>query len=992
MYLNIKTTAQLLGSMIKVKELTKFLKEQDVEGCAIMNTQLYQLPDFREQMEKEGLKAVYGLEVLVKDYTTQPIFLYAKNITGYNNLLKISSAVSTNTGVLPLNWLKAYSEHILAVLPMFKGEWLNHAPLISKIKDIFNQDYLFGVARTAGIPHENEVDVLSLASEFSVNIVAMHESYYLTEEDAFAYETLQAIQGGQSHTALTARETKYYVPTKEEMKQWFADKPSWLKSIDNIISTCTVNFPEVKPHMPQYPLENSTSAEMLQKLAVAGLRVRLFGDWEINKEIPQAYRERLDYELNIINRMGYADYFLIVADYMAFAKREGILTGPGRGSAASSLIAYSLQITQVDPLKYDLLFERFLNPDRVSLPDIDIDFIDTRRHEVIQYIINKYGKTHAAQICTFGKLAMKAAGRDVGRMLKFTDKELKLISTLFEKSRKETIQEAYNQSKELQSFVAESERNKVWFDTALRLEGIPRNISTHAAGVILTPDAIVNHIPLQKGSDDHYLTQWTMLEVEAQGALKVDLLGLRNLSVLEEVCNSLEEQFNVKPTLETIPLDCPKVYELLQKGYVEGVFQLEGDGMRKSLMSIVPTEFNDIIAINALYRPGPMEFIKNYAARKLGKEEITYLHPSLKPILEETKGIIVYQEQILKIAQVFAGFTLAEADLLRRAISKKKREVLEEQGRMFVKGAIQQGHTAELAEQIYALIVRFADYGFPKSHSTSYSVITYQMAYLKTHYPSHFYSVLLNHANGNTKKMQRIIDEMRERGIKLLPIELGKSHYKTSSENKCVRLGYHHIKGLVRNKLDYFLSVNPKNDFFEYAKAVGEGFDKETATKLIKAGAFDMMKDRATLLASVDEALSCSADNGFFGFTPEYKEPLANYSVRAGEIEVLGITLQGHPVIKKRPLDIKATLKDLIEGEQIQVAIMIDSIKVIQTKKLEDMAFLTCSDENNAVPVTVFPRQYKENKLNVGSTYILDGKVEKRNGKNTIIANRFKLI
>lgn len=819
MYLNVMTEMDTLKSTIKVEALAEFLKQNQVTTCAVTNTNLFRLMEFVSIFKNHNLKPVIAVRVKIafSSNNVLPILLYAKDKTGYGNLIKTSSGImQSDDSLMKLNWLKPYSEGIIAVIPILENHWLSSTDEIKTIQDIFKDDMYFGVVRTNFIRHSEEHTIQELAKLLDIKITSLNESCYLHKDDAFAYDVLRAIEKGDKISSFEVIDNSKYLPSPLELQQRYKDKPEWLKTASAILEACHVDFGEYQAHMPVYPLNNGeTPKECLYRLAYEGLKIRKQG------LIPKEYKARLDYELDVISKMGYESYFLIVADFMAFSKRAGILTGPGRGSSASSLVAYSLQITQVDPLQYQLLFERFLNPNRISLPDIDIDFIDTRRFEVIKYVNEKYGKDHVAQILTVGTLTTKAVARDVGRVLNYEEAELKAMSTLIDKSKATNIKDVYKKSKEFQEFVNLDNRNQIWFDTCCRLEGVSRNKSTHAAGLVLTPKPLVNYVPVQKGSDGVYLTQWTMNEVEAEGVLKMDFLGLANLRIIDNILSSLEKTYHIKPTLDTIPMDDLNTFNLLQNGLTEGIFQLESAGMRDALNQIKPTKFEDIIAINALYRPGPMEFIPTYAKRKHGIEQVSYLHPLLEPILKETYGIIIYQEQIMRIAQVFAGFTLGEADLLRRAIGKKKREILEEQQAIFVKGALNQNHDVNVAEEIYSLIVKFAEYGFPKSHATAYSFITYRMAFLKANYPSHFYAALLNQANGNVQKIKRILAEMKDRKVAILPIDIQKSKVTNTSESKGVRLGLLNVKSIGESKLNTYLNAEIGSDLFEYARNVG---------------------------------------------------------------------------------------------------------------------------------------------------------------------------
>lgn len=996
MYLNVMTEMDTLKSTIKVEALAEFLKKNQVTTCAVTNTNLFRLMEFVSIFKNHNLKPVIALRVKIafSSNNVLPILLYAKDKTGYSNLIKASSGImQSDDGLMKLNWLKPYSEGIIAVIPILENHWLSSTDEIKTIQDIFKDDMYFGVVRTNFIRHSEEHTIQELAKLLDIKITSLNESCYLHKDDAFAYDVLRAIEKGDKISSFEVIDNSKYLPSPLELQQRYKDKPEWLKTASAILEACHVDFGEYQAHMPVYPLNNvETPKECLYRLAYEGLKIRKQG------LIPKEYKERLDFELDVISRMGYESYFLIVADFMAFSKRAGILTGPGRGSSASSLVAYSLQITQVDPLQYQLLFERFLNPNRISLPDIDIDFIDTRRFEVIKYVNEKYGKDHVAQILTVGTLTTKAVARDVGRVLNYEEAELKAMSTLIDKSKATNIKDVYKKSKEFQEFVSLDNRNQIWFDTCCRLEGVSRNKSTHAAGLVLTPKPLVNYVPVQKGSDGVYLTQWTMNEVEAEGVLKMDFLGLANLRIIDNILSSLEKTYHIKPTLDTIPMDDLNTFNLLQNGLTEGVFQLESPGMRDALNQIKPTKFEDIIAINALYRPGPMEFIPTYAKRKHGVEKVTYLHPLLEPILKETYGIIIYQEQIMRIAQVFAGFTLGEADLLRRAIGKKKREILEEQQAIFVKGAVNQNHDVKIAEEIYSLIVKFAEYGFPKSHATAYSFITYRMAFLKANYPSHFYAALLDQANGNVQKIKRILAEMKERKVAILPIDIKKSKVTNTSESKGVRLGLLNVKSISESKLNTYLNAEIGSDLFEYARNVGSNFDIKAMEALVKAGAFDQVfkQKRGTLLASLERAADYSSTDESldFGFgKPTYAEQTNENNCYKLEIEACGFSVSNHPVENIRSVVLQHNTNSGAVGQFVKVPGLIEAVKVTITKKDEKMAFVTVSDEFGTSSVTVFPALYNKIKplLVEGNIILVTGKIEQKYNKKSITANQIAM-
>ena len=534
---------------------------------------------------------------------------------------------------------------------------------------------------------------------------------------------------------------------------------------------------------------DQTPENLLEELCWKGFNERI-------RKPDEEAKKRLKYELSIIHKMKFSDYFLIVWDFMKFAREAGILTGPGRGSAAGSLVAYTLYITDVDPIEHQLLFERFLNPERISMPDIDIDFPDHRRDEVIQYVVKKYGQLHVAQIMTFGTLAAKASLRDVGRVFGLNTKELDQLSRWFHHKAWYHTCRSFQESAALKSFINESSEHRRLFETAMKLEGLPRHISTHAAGVVISEQPLVEVIPIQNGHDQIYLTQYSMEYLEELGLLKIDFLGLRNLSLIESILKSIFRKTGKKLDIKSIPMDDPSTYQLISSGQTTGVFQLESEGMRNVLKRLQPNRFEDIVAVNALYRPGPMENIPHFIDRKHGREKVIYPHPNLKPILENTYGVIVYQEQIMQIAATMAGFTLGEADLLRRAVSKKQKEVLDRERAHFISGAEQKGYERGTANQIYDLIVRFANYGFNRSHAVAYSFIAYQLAYLKAHYPVHFMASILTSASGNEGKVAQYIRELNIMNVAILPPSINRSGYTFLAEVDAIRFSLSAIKGV----------------------------------------------------------------------------------------------------------------------------------------------------------------------------------------------------
>ncbi len=1012
-YPQIVTSADMLKSTIQLDQLMEKLQKNNAKAAAITNSRLYGLLPFWHTAKKHQIHPVIGLSLKVELVSNVSMVLYAKDEKGYKNLLKISSSMETRElDCLPRKWLEAYKEGLVAV---YKGDEQFSTDNLAFLTQLISPDELYiGIERPNGKPLEMEQDIIEAANQYSVPIVTYHESRYIEPEDAFAYEVLNAMdQSLKMSDPQRVKPTKQaHILNEEEWVNRFADRIDWLQNTSNMLDGCRVDIEKSAAMMPKFPLPDGiTAGEHLLKLCEEGLRNRL-------TTIPEAYYERLHYELNVIKTMRYEDYFLIVQDFMSFARQANILTGPGRGSSASSLVAYSLFITDVDPLKYGLLFERFLNPERVSLPDIDIDFADSRRMEVVQYVAEKYGKNYVSQIITFGTLSAKSVAREVARIFGFEASTLEAISSFIPSKLGITLKEAYQTSAKLREFIETEEIRKKWFQVALALEGLPRNASTHAAGVILSPVSLVDIVPIQKGQEDIYLTQWPMKEVEQKGLLKMDFLGLRNLTIIERILKSIYYHQSVQLTLSDIPLDDESTFRMLQQGDTTGVFQLESEGMRNALRQIMPTRFEDIVAVNALFRPGPMESIPLYAARKNGKASVSYEHPVLEPILKETYGIIVYQEQIMQIAFHMAGFTFGEADILRRAVSKKNREILEQERLHFVKKAKDRGHTEQAASTVYDLIVRFADYGFPKSHAVAYSVISYQMAYLKTKFPLEFYGALLSTAIGNQEKINQLMMEMKQKKIAVLPPSIFKSHTSFSMEHNSIRFGLQAIKGVsypfTQKLLQKRKTSGRWEDIFDLAADLSAVyFTRKNIEPLVKAGALDEFgEERSTLLATIDAAVkyaqlvSPTDESDLFGGDASHfgkskyirKAPMPLLDKLEFEKEVLGQYFSEHPTVslkktRQHIMDIW-TLQQTTRTGYAKVVGIILEVKKIRTKKGEAMAFVTIQDDTGSLSITLFPEEFAKHNvlLKELNLVLVEGKCEKRNGKAQMIVKQMQEI
>jgi DNA polymerase III subunit alpha len=1020
-HLHVYSAFSLLTSTASVEQLVMDAKAKGYKTLALTDRNvMYGAVSFYKECLKQSIKPIMGLTVDViseerKD-EAYPLVLLAKNQTGFHHLLKITSSVQTKSlKGIPIKWLKHYSDGLFALTPGTEGEIESAlqdgenekaARVLNLYQQLFGNDSFYISLQNHQIPIEQSLNqkLIDFANNHQVKLVATNQVFYLRKEDSFAHECLLSIKNGdklQDQERQRLDSDQYYLKTPNEMNELFADLPNLLENTLKIAEECNVMIELHKSKLPKFPTEmDQTPENLLEELCWKGFNERI-------RKPDEEAKKRLKYELSIIHKMKFSDYFLIVWDFMKFAREAGILTGPGRGSAAGSLVAYTLYITDVDPIEHQLLFERFLNPERISMPDIDIDFPDHRRDEVIQYVVKKYGQLHVAQIMTFGTLAAKASLRDVGRVFGLNTKELDQLSKMIPSKLGITLSEALKESASLNNFVNESSQNRQLFETALRLEGLPRHISTHAAGVVISEQPLVEVIPIQNGHDQIFLTQYSMEYLEELGLLKIDFLGLRNLSLIESILKSIFRKTGKQLDIKTIPMDDPSTYQLISSGQTTGLFQLESEGMRNVLKRLQPNRFEDVVAVNALYRPGPMENIPHFIDRKHGREKVVYPHPNLKPILENTYGVIVYQEQIMQIAATMAGFTLGEADLLRRAVSKKQREVLDQERAHFISGAEQKGYERVTANQIYDLIVRFANYGFNRSHAVAYSFISYQLAYLKAHYSVHFMASILTSASGNEGKVAQYIRELNLMNVSVLPPSINRSGYTFLAEEEAIRFSLSAIKGVgIAALKEIFRARKTKKfaDLFDFCMRVsGKIVNRKTIEALIYSGSFDEFgEDRAILLASLDVALEHAQlvmpiegeqgdlfANVEFNIRPKYMvvEPIQEEDKLRLEKEVLGFYLSSHPVsiYEKFLSQLNITfLYEFIPPKNYGKAVVyIGEMKKIRTKKGEQMAFFTMSDQTGEMEAVVFPNVLKKMAtiLQQGNILVVEGKIEERQGK-----------
>lgn len=1019
-HLHVYSAYSLLTSTVSVHELIDNAKKKGFRAIALTDRNvMYGTIEFYKLCIKNNIQPIIGLTVDVESEiekeVSYPLVLLAENEKGFKNLLKISSAVQTKaTNGIPFKWLKHYAEGLIAISPGIEGEIEQNLSndkqeqaieIIKKLQSIFGRESFYLAVQNHQIEQEGIVTkkIQSIAEDLTIPLVATNRVHYLEQEDMFAHECLLAIKNGdklQDEHRERLESNQFYLKTAQEMVEVFSEIPEALENSISIAKRCMVNIELNKTYLPEYPTADGQPAEKyLEMLCQKGLMERFSAP-------SQEHFERLAYELSVINSMKFSNYFLIVWDFMRYARENGILTGPGRGSAAGSLVAYVLYITDVDPLSHQLLFERFLNPERISMPDIDIDFPDHRRDEVIEYVAKKYGELHVAQIVTFGTLAAKAAIRDVGRAFGLNTKELEQLSRRIPARLGINLKDAYKESQHLRAFVDENPVNRKLYETALKLEGLPRHTSTHAAGVIISEKQLIELIPIQQGHNQVYLTQYSMEHLEEIGLLKMDFLGLRNLTLLESIVSSIHKKTGRKVDIKTIPLNDEKTFELLARGETTGIFQLESEGMRKVLLRLKPSRFEDIVAVNALYRPGPMENIPLFIDRKHGRQAVEYLHKDLEPILENTYGVIVYQEQIMQIASTMAGFSLGEADLLRRAVGKKQKEVLDRERNHFVQGALKKGYEQALANEIYDLIVRFANYGFNRSHAVAYSMIAYQLAYLKANYPLYFMAGLLTSAIGNETKIAQYIMESKQKEMEILPPSINYSGFSFQVEKTGIRYSLAAIKSVGAAALrEIFQARKSKKfeDLFDFCTRVSsKAINRKTLEVLVHSGSFDEFKeDRAVLLASLDVALEHAqifkVDESSqvelfldeFQLKPKYVQvdPIRLEDKLSFEKEALGFYLSDHPVsIYEKSLK-QAGASVLFElsadHKRAAAGVYIVSLRKIRTKKGDSMAFLNVSDSSGEMEAVTFPIVYKKysHLLDHGKFVVMEGKVEERDGK-----------
>lgn len=1033
-HLHVHTHYSLLDGAIRLKDLMSAVKMYGMPAVAITDHgNMFGALEFYEMARSNGIKPLIGCEVYITPYTLKDqaekiqnargtnedknyhLVLIAQDYEGYQNLMKIVTIAHLEgfyyKPCIDKEHLAKHSRGLIALSSCLKGEVSRHIlkgslekaeKAAGEYADIFGKGNFFLELQANGLLEQAKVNdgLLKLRGKMDLPLVATNDCHYLKKSDARAHEILLCIQTNKTildNNRMKFQTDELYLKSPDEMAKEFSHVPDAIFNTLAIAERCNLDIPLGQYHFPLFPIkEGKTAEEVFEQQAKEGLEKR----WKqikarrgLEDNQFEIYRSRLEKEIKVIERTGFAPYFLIVADFINFAKKNGIPVGPGRGSAAGSLVAYVMGITDIDPIEHDLLFERFLNEERVSLPDIDVDFCVRRRDEVIKYVSQKYGEDKVAHITTFGTMLAKQVVRDVARALGFSYNEQDRIAKLIPNGLGMTLQKAVETEPRLQELQKEDPQIKELFDIAFVLEGLARHASTHAAGIVIGDRPIVEYVPLYRDQDGEVVTQYSMKYVEKAGLIKFDFLGLRNLTVIDDAVKLIKKNHGVKLDMLNIPLDDAKTYELLSQADTTGVFQLESSGMRDILVRLKPERFSDIVALVALYRPGPLEsgMVDQYIKAKHGEIPVTYELEELKPILEPTYGVILYQEQVMQIASVLANYTLGEADILRRAMGKKDPEVMKAQRSRFLEGAKANKIDLEKANRIFDRMEKFALYGFNKSHSAAYAFIAYQTAYLKAHYPVEFMAALMNSLLGDMEKLVKLINECRDKGIEILPPDVNVSDRDFTVQDNKIRFGLAAVKNVGEAAVDAIIESRmkegPFTSIYDFCDRVdSQKVNRRVIEQLIKCGAFDSIHpNRAQVVGALDDALTQAAkyqqdkQNGQLNFlailraknklpkadkklpsVPSWdKRTLINY-----EKEALGFYVSGHPLdfYKDRLLHIcTGTTQEITEkpdGTKVALAGMLNLVKEVTTRRGDKMGFLNLEDKEGIVEVVAFPEVY----------------------------------
>lgn len=1030
-HLHVHSEYSLLSSVARIEQLVSAAKEDGATALALCDEQaMYGVIPFYKECLKKGIKPIIGVEYWIR--STQPtsvkeqgdtkLVLLAENEVGYEQLLALTTKVQLQdkrNQILEKESLQDHTEGLIAILSFDQGEvsaliakdqYAEALQVVNSYEQLYGKDNVFvELQQHSRADAELVARIAKWAMTEGIETVASNHIHFVHKRDELDYEVVNALREGATLRERSKNESTshFYYKSQKEMETLFASYPKAIENTLRIAERCHVTIELGKNHLPKYKLASGvTASTMLERISFQGLTDKL-------ERISPEYEERLRYELQVIENMGFSDYFLIVWDFMKYAYEQGIKTGPGRGSAAGSLVAYALNITKVDPIRFELLFERFLNPDRISLPDIDIDFPDHRRDKVIQYVREKYGANHVAQIITFGTMAARAAIRDVGRVLNTDSRLIDQIAKAIPGVPRMTLEKALEENAQLKRLINESEEAKQVFSLAKKIEGLPRHTSTHAAGVVISHEPLTKLVPLQSGQDETALTQYPMEALEEIGLLKMDFLGLRNLTLIEKIIGLIEKNKRIKLDLGELNLEDEAVFSLLSKGETTGIFQLESEGMRRVLKQLKPTEFEDIVAVNALYRPGPMEQIPVYIKGKHGQKKVTYAHPDLEPILKSTYGVIIYQEQIMQIAAKMAGFTLGEADLLRRAVSKKKLDILEKERQHFLLGAKEKGYDDAVANDVYNLIVRFANYGFNRSHAVAYSMIAYELAYLKCYHPDAFYTALCSSVTHHQEKLKQYVSEAKMLGIQVKLPHINESEYDFTLTGDGIQFGLASIKNVGQRAADYIVTERKKRpfkDLYDFCYRIDPRIVPErTVQALVLAGCFDSLgSHRASLLASLDDLLIAAKEyrsgveeKGFLfdleveGQTYLPVPPYSEKELLQLEKETFGFYVSNHPISMYNDLLAEykrvRTIEALNEAQhRVRIAGMLEMLRLVKTKNDSVMAFAKLSDEAGELDLVIFPKIYSEYRdvLRNGALLFLEGEINRQKNDHSFIVNK----
>lgn len=999
--LYLQTEYTLLSSLIRINDLPKLASSLNYDCCAICDDEMYGVLKFYNICIKNNIKPIIGLRITFhNDNMNSSLLLYAMNDTGYNNLLKICTLKNINKSSFKIDDLYGLTFGIICVIPSFENEiikyYINNS--VDKAKYILNcykklfSDIYLGIDLQRKISHQLIDEFINFGNKNNIKCVAINKTAYVNDEDVNAYKILKSIKQNNKKSNLDEEEYSMAFLSQEEMQLLFNKYPSLIKNTIEIKDKCNLVIEFGGYKFPTYDV--SDSKKYLEELCKVGLNKRLNNKQLQNEKYDvNQYKDRLIYELNIINKMGFTDYFLIVFDYVRFAKTNDICVGPGRGSAGGSLVSYSLGITEIDPIKYDLLFERFLNPERISMPDIDVDFPDDKRDEVIKYIGKRFGVNRVAHINTFGTFKPRLAIRDVARIMDLSDIKLKEVMREIPQPSSNSLEEILKSSVYLKQLIANDDEIQNLFSYALKIENLPRNCSTHAAGIIMADKPLDHYTALQDGINGLYQTQFEASDLEQLGLVKMDVLGIRNLSIIKNVIDDIYLKTGQKIKINSIKLDDANVMNLLKKGETLGIFQLESDGVRKLLIDMKCSSLNDIVNATSLYRPGPMEMIPLFIQRKFG-EKYELIHDDLKEILEETYGIIVFQEQIMLIATKFAGYSLGQADILRRAISKKKIELIKAEREKFISSSIKNGYPEEKAIEIYNYIEKFANYGFNKSHGVAYALIAYQMAYLKTYYYRSFMSALMTNNIGSVSSLSKYIMECKKHKINILVPNINISTNKFVYDEKGIYyplLGINNVGEVVVRDL---LKEREKGVFQNYDDFVfrtSNIINKKQIYNLINAGALDCFnhtrKSMNEMYDIVLQKMNYMKTLGNDIINTDFSDDEYDFqTISDNEKEALGFNLQYSYFNRFNAIKDKYKCNELIDcslKNENRTVIMIKYIRVIKTKNNDEMSFLTIFDDSMEMDAVLFPKSYEKFKgiIRENNVYLITYKAEKRNEK-----------